>query len=344
MALSNVFSFSITATDCIREAMLNIGAIGESEVPTAQEFADCQRKLNMMIKQWMGTQDFAPGLKMWTRARGDLFLSSTKGVYQLGPTGDNWAGGCAALPSQNFGTDQLTATTASGSAVLTTGVGSTSNFTVGDFVVLQVSTGDIFSSAIASINAGAGTVTMNAVLPTGVTAAVGAYVWNYTIKGQRPLAILTGSLRDANANDTPLNVMTLQDYEYLPNKAQSTYLGDPTAWYYESQIGSQQYSPIITGGGQLYTDVGGAQDVTKQLHFVYLRPTMDIVNPGDSFEYPQQWYRPLCWGLSKEICPMFDAEWTADMEQNLQDSLAMARQADPGTTSLHFQPDAEITA
>lgn len=328
----------MTVTDAVREAMLNIGAIGESEVPTAQEFTDCQRKANMLVKQWMGKQDFAPGLKMWTRQRGDLFISSTQGVYQLGPTGDNWAGGCAALPNQNYGADQLIAVTNSGSAVLSVGVGSTGNYTVGDFIVVQVSTGDIFSSTIASISAGTGTVTMSTVLPTGVTAANSANIWNYTIKGQRPLAVLTAVLRDSNSNDIPLNVMTLEDYEYLPTKAMPTYLGDPTAWYYESQIGSDQYTPVISGGGRFYTDVGGAQDVTKHIHCVYLRPIMDLVNPGDNFEFPQQWYRPICWGLSREICAMFDAEWTKDMDQNLSEALGMARQADPETTSLYFNP------
>lgn len=338
MALSNSFSFSVTCSDIINEAMLNIGAIGEAEVPTAQEFNDCLRKLNMMVKQWMGTQDFAPGLKMWTRARGDLFLSSSKNSYQLGPSGDNWAGGCAALPNQNFGTDSLIATTASGSAVLNVGVGSTGNYTANDFIVVQASTGDIFSSTILSINAGAGTVTMNNPLPTGVTASTNATVWNYTVKGQRPLQILTAILRDSQNNDIPLNVMTLEDYENLPTKTMPTYLGDPTAVYYESQIGSQQYSPIITGSGVLYTDVGGAQDITKQIHCVYLRPVMDLVNASDNPEYPQQWYRALCWGLTREICPMFDGEWTTDMKENMEEALAMARQADPATTSLHFEP------
>src|SRR5450631_2979263 len=83
--LSGTFSFTVTATDIIREMMLNCGAIGEGEVPTASEFRDCLRKLNMLAKQWMGTFDFAPGLKMWTRQRGNLFLSSTKHKYGLGP-------------------------------------------------------------------------------------------------------------------------------------------------------------------------------------------------------------------------------------------------------------------
>jgi len=221
MALSGTYSFSVVRDDIIREAMLNIGAIGEAEVPTAQEVADCARKLNMLAKQWMGRQDFAPGLKMWTRQRGDLFLSSTQNLYYLGPGGlisnaSNWAGGVTALPGQNYGQDQTIAVTNAGSAVLTVGVGSTSNYTTSDFVVVQLSSGDIFSSTIASINAGAGTVTMNAVIPAGVSVGANAYIWNYTTVAIRPLEIVTCILRDINFNDTPIETMTIQQYEQLP--------------------------------------------------------------------------------------------------------------------------------
>src|SRR5450755_2172900 len=97
--------------DIVREMMLNCGAIGESETPTAQEYNDCGRKLNMMVKQWMGKQDFAPGLKMWTRDRGDLFLSYSQYQYQLGPTGDNFATSVSGGSfNQTYNQTQLTAT------------------------------------------------------------------------------------------------------------------------------------------------------------------------------------------------------------------------------------------
>src|SRR5271169_4104856 len=90
MTTSGVYSFSVSTTDIVREAMLNIGKLGEAESPSAQEYTDCLRKLNMLAKQWMAKQDFAPGLKMWKRRHGDLFLSSTTGQYNLGFTGDHW--------------------------------------------------------------------------------------------------------------------------------------------------------------------------------------------------------------------------------------------------------------
>lgn len=336
MALSGTFSFTVVRDDIIREAMLNIGAIGESEVPTAQEVTDCARKLNMLVKQWMGTLDFAPGLKMWTRQRGDLFLSSTRYQYALGPAGSAWAGGVTALPGQNFGTDQSIANAVAGATTINVGVGSTGNYTALDNVVLQLTSGDIFVTTIVSINAGAGTFLIASPLPSAM--ASGNFIWNYTTQQQRPLQILTCVLRDSQNTDIPMNVMTLQDYESLPTKTQPGYVSDPTAIYYESQFANVL---AVNGPGQLYIDCAGAQDVTKRLHIVFLRPIMDFVNPGDAPEYPQPWYRPLCWGLSREICGMFDADWTVDMDKNYMEAMAMAREGDPETTSMYFVADAE---
>lgn len=334
MALSNTFDFTVDRDDIIRMAMFNIGALGEGEVATAQEVSDCAFKLNMMAKQWMGTQDFAPGLKMWTRQRGDLFLSSSKSKYILGGSNsDAWAGGLATGTAM-FSQNQTNAVTGSGGNVLS--FTNQTSISLNDYVVVQVQN-DIFKTQATAVSPSA--VTLAAAVPANVNQ--GAYVWNYSAVAQRPLQLdfrtATAVLRDINNNDTPLNFMTLQEYESLPNKAMPTFVSDPTAVYYESQFGSGLYAPTITGGGVLYLDAF-PQDVTKHLHIVYMRPVMDFNNPSDNPEYPQQWYRALTWGLAKEICDMFDAEWSKSMEDNYQSSLSMAREQDSEVSSLYFQP------
>jgi len=323
VSTSGTYNFSVTRDQLITDAMLNLGLLGEAEVPTAQEITDCAFKLNMLVKQWMGLQDFAPGLKMWSRQRADLFLSSTKYQYSIGPSGDNWAAGFTA-GSGNFGQQQLTANAVS-TTTLTFGSGNLGNFTVGDNLVIQLDSGDTFSTTVSTI--GSSTITIATQVPS--QASTNNYVWNYTTKGQRPLNIVTALLRDINNNDTPLNILTLQEYEAMPSKTDPNNLSDPTSIYYESQLTN----------GQLYIDCGGAQDVTKHIHAVYLRPIQDFDNATDNPEYPQQWYRALCWGLAKDIAPMFDAEWTPTMQDNFKDSLAMAREADSETTAMYFQPN-----
>ena len=342
MTTSGTFNFTVAATDVVREAMLNVGAIGENEVPTSQEYTDCLRKLNMLIKQWMGKQDFAPGLKMWTRQRGDLFLGYNKHEYQLGPYGDNWAGGVTGGSfNQCYNQTQLTAQAAAGSSSLT--VNSITKINSGDYIGIQYqpssanSGTDIFWTTVNGVPSGNNVVLTSPL--TGV-AVSNAYVWNYTLKQQRPLAIVTSILRDIYNNDTPQNVLTVEDYEMLPTKTMPGTQSDPTAFYYESQIGTGPNNLVATanaGAGIYYIDCYGAQDVTKHMHIVFLRPVMDLNNPGDNPEYPQQWYRPLCWGLSREIAGMFDASWTQDMETNLNQALSMAKEPDSETTTFYFQ-------
>lgn len=333
---SGTYSFSVTRDQIITQALLDLGVLGEGEVPTAQEMTDCAFKLNMLVKQWMGKQDFAPGLKMWTRQRADLFLGNTKHQYQLGPSGDNWASGVTnGLPGVTHGMTQVGAAGAAiGATVIPVLV--TTQFNVNDNIGIQCGQ-DLFWTTIASISAGV-SVTINSALTTA--ASSGAYVFNYTTKAQRPLNILTCSLRDVYGQDIPMNFMTLEDYEFLSSKVNPNNQSDPSSIYYESQIGSGD-TQLTTGCGQLYIDVYGAQDVTKCFRIVYLRPVQDFDNPTDNPEYPQQWYRALCWGLAKDITGMMDAEWTPTMQDDFTDSLAMAREADSDTTSLYFQPESD---
>jgi len=326
MATSGTYTFTVTQSDIIRESMLNMGKLGASDPIGPQEYLDMQRKLNLMVKQWMGRTDFAPGLKMWTRSRGDLFLSSSKFSYQLGQTGDNYAGGVTAVPGQNYATSTLAVANAGGSAVLNVGATNAAQFTVGDYVVVQLNSGDIFSSTVLSIASPSVTLTTN--VPSAANS--GNYVWNYTVKQVRPLEIQTAVLRDSNQNDTPLNFMTLQTYENLPNKVATGVLSDPTSIYYEQ---------VLTNG-VLYIDVAGASDVTKNIHIVGLRPIQDFVNTTDNPDYPAEWFDALCWGLTKRGAPMFNAPWTQEMQDNHDVAIRTAREAYPETTELFFQCNA----
>jgi hypothetical protein len=329
MATSGSYSFSVNSTQIVTDAMLNIGKLGEAEVPTAQEYVDCLLKLNMLAKQWMAKQDFAPGLKMWKRRHGDLMLSTSRFSYNLGPAGDNWAVSVAAANGPGIASLQsrLTANAAANATTLTVGTALITNFMAGDFVVVQLNTGDIFSTTVSTVSLNAGTFTIPATgLPSA--AASGNYVFNYTTKGQRPEVIEAVVLRDNSGSDVPMRLWTLQDYEYQASKQQPQNTSDPSAIYYESQLNS----------GVLYLDCVGAQDTSKRLHIDFFEPVQDFVNTTDSPDYPQRWYLALSWGLTKQIGPMFNLPFTKDMEDNLRDALAIARELDSDNTNIFFQP------
>jgi hypothetical protein len=315
VSTSGTYSFTVTRDQIIRQAMLNIGKLDETEAPTASEISDCSFVLNMLVKQWQGKADFAPGLKVWTRKLGYLFLSGSTGKYTVGPGATGW--------TNSFASTTTTATAASGASavVVSSATGIANGYNIGielDSGALQWTTA---SSVVGS--------TVNLAATLNAQASKGSQIFAYATAAQQPLYIETATLRDQNNSDTPIRLIRdVKDYDILPNKADPTNLSDPTAIYYENQLTNSN----------LYTDCGAAQDVTKYLVLRYMEPIQDLNSPTDNFEYPQEWYLALAWGLSSEISPMFHAAWTPKMEENFKRSLAVAQKKDAEVSSLYFVP------
>lgn len=330
-ASSGTYNFSVVRDDIIRECMLNLGLLEESEVPTAQEVTDLARKLNMIVKQLAGNMDKAPGFKMWQRERGDLFLSTSKYAYDLGPiNGVGWAGGVTGLQapitfqsSNTTGTAAIAGTSVTLSSLTAVNINDTIGFLIGS---------DWFWTTVSGLTALTKTVTIPA---PGFPAAVGngIEVVNYTVKAQRPVEILTSILRDSNGTDTPMTRMTVEVYEALPTKTQPGNTQDPTAFYYEPRVVNQN--------GRYFIDCAGAQDVTKYQHVVYLREAQNFDNPGDAPEFPQEWFNHLCWSLTLAAHSMFDVDWTQAMQAAYSVAVMPAREANASVTSAYFLPEGE---
>lgn len=328
-ATSGTYNFSVNQSQIIRQAMLDVGALDGLEQPTAEEFKDCSFKLNMLAKQWMGKQDFAPGMKVWTRERSTCFLGYSKYVYNLGVTGDNWAISTVGLTYPNqYNSTTCSSGAGAGQAVIY--LTSAANINLNDYIGVQVGS-DLQWSTVSAVNTTTNAVTLAANLSGNVSG--GAQVFSYTTKGQRPEVIIAATLRDIYYNDTPLRILTVEEYESLPTKAMPTFQADPTAILYESKF------TVQAPNGKLYIDCGGAQDVTKVLHITYLRPVQDLNNPGDSPDYPQRWYQPLVLELGKLIAPMFHCIWTDTLESLRTAALAIAQEGDPEVSAAYFEVD-----
>ena len=314
MATSGVSTFSVNRDQVIRMAMLNIGKLEQSEIPTAQETTDCATFLNMLVKQWQGTNDFAPGLKTWTRRTGHLFLHNSTGQYTVGPGGIGW--------TQSYNSTTVTANVSAGFAIIP--LASTAGMTAGDSFGVEVSTGDLYWGTIFLVSVGSVTLTV----PLATSVLSGAQVFTYTTPASQPIKIENVMLRDTLINDTPVRIMpTSNEYYQLPSRQTPTNVSDPASVYYEFQLGNSY----------LYTDVAGSQDVTKHLVITYLEAEQDFVNPADTPEYPQEWYLALALNLSKLIAPMFNAPWSPLMEDSAKMALAIAQKKEPEKTSAYFQ-------
>lgn len=329
MATSGTYLFTVNRDQIIRDMLLDLGILEESEVPTAQETTDCARKLNMIVKQLAGNMDKAPGFKMWQRERGDLFLSTTQFAYDLGSSGAatsaHWAGKTTGIAEPNT----YNQTSVSGGALAgatSLQVASIANINNGDFLGVMGAS-DIQWTTVNGIPSG--TTVPIAALPGAVSG--GAVVWNYTSQAQRPVEVVTALLRDITITDTPLTRMTVEQYEALPTKVTPGNTQDPTAWYYEPRLANN--------AGRLYIDCSGAQDPTKLIHVVYLRQVQDFNNPGDNPDFPQEWALPLTKMLGLQCHSMFDIDWTQGMQAAYSAAVQPAREQSPAVTAAYFQPD-----
>jgi hypothetical protein len=318
MTTSGSFSFTVNRDQTIRQAMLNIGRLDEIETPSPQDITDCNLLLNMLIKQWMGKSDFWPGLKVYKRKWGYLFLNNATNKYTVGPNGAGW--------TNTFVRPLTTVTAAAGAGSIT--VASVTGIATGYYIGIQLDSGALFWTTVTTVVGLV--VSLTTVLPS--QSASGSQVYCYQTIAQQPLNIETAVLRDNTNQDTPLRFLrTVQDYANLSSKTDITNISDPNAIYYEFQLTNSF----------LYTDCGAAQDVTKYIVMSYMEPVQDMVNPADTFEYAQECFLAITWGLSRQIAPMYGMPWTQVMQENFTAAVMIAGHKDAEVTTMYFQPGEE---
>lgn len=313
MATSGTTSYSVTEIDVVTKAMQIAGIIGSADTTIdASDYAVVRRDLNMLIKQWVAQVDFAPGLKMWTRRRGFLFLQANQVAYSLGPTGDE----CAA---ESYVTSTLSVSASGGASTIT--LTSASEFVASMRIGVLLDSGAFQWTTINGAPTG-NVVTLTATL-TGAAAA-GARVFAYTSKVQRPFDIQTAVLRDTDGDDLPLDTSSsLEDYEAIGSK---TGRGTPMSLYFEAQ----------RTNAKLYLDCQPT-DLTEVIRFVYLAYVEDMSATTNTVDFPAEWLRPLSAQLALDISPAFGRSITQDMKLIRDEALAIAKNAYPERLKIEYQ-------
>lgn len=313
MATSGVYSLAVSRDDIIRHAMLEIGKLDPYESPDPIQLQDCALRLNMFIKTIQGKADYAPGLKVWTRKHGHLFLSNSTGRYLVGPGATGWT-------NDYVQTNATAAVAAAGvSITLDSVTGVASGYNIG----IEQTDGSLFWTTISAL---VGSVATIGAMTVGCDA--GAVVYVYQTTAQQPIVIESVVLRDIDDADTPVGIYrTVQDYDALSTKAQASFLSEPQAIYFETQL-TNSY---------IYTDCGATNDVTKHLAITYMEPMQVFTTTLDGAYFPDEYLLFLSLGLGKLIAPMFNRPWTQTNEDNLTAASAIAKHKDAENTSQYFQ-------
>jgi hypothetical protein len=313
MPSSGVTSFSVTETEIIQDAFETAGIADPQAGIDPADYATARRKLNMLVKQWASQIDFAPGLKMWTRRRGYLFLQQNQVEYSVGPSGDH--------ATESYVSTTLAANAANGASTVT--VSSATGLSSGMYIAVKLSTGALHWTTINGAPAGA-VVTLTAVLTA--SALSGARVFAYTTKVRRPFELETVSLRDTDSQDTPMDgAMTLPEYEAIASKTSE---GTPSRVYFEAQ----------RTNAKVFLDCAPS-DATNVIRLGYLSYVEDFTQTTDTVDFPAEWYRALSAQLALDLCPAFQRPITPDMKILRDEALSMARRAYPLNVVSEYQSD-----
>ena len=281
MATSSSYNFIVTRDQVIKDALSKIGAIDPTETPSNDMIVQAARALNLLSLSWM-----SKGLNIWRREEATLFMEeSNKQVYNLGPTGDHCTTEINAVQASTTG---ITAMRVAGVSTDTTlEVDSTTGMAVADNIGILMDDNTIHWDTIA---AGGITDSDTVVITTGLdaAAAIDNKVYHYTSKIQRPLRIMNLLRRDSSGIDTPIFLISDDEYQNLSLKTSS------------GSVNEAYYNPTRDTNGELHVWVTSSS-VKDTIFVVYQRPFEDFDAAADNPDFPVEWFRALVYGLAYDL-------------------------------------------
>lgn len=153
----------------------------------------------------------------------------------------------------------------------------------------------------------------------------GVYAWTYT-EGTLTLTAADGSYTFQSGGDVttvPLDIthmritrssidleltrMTREEYQSLPVK---TTQGQPTQWFYDRQRDS----------GTLYL-WPVPDSLAGTLKFTYRRRIMDMDSGSNDFDFPQEWYEAITYGLANRMIGPYGKAGTPEAQRVEREAL-----------------------
>lgn len=282
MALSASVDFSVTRDDLIKAGLQHIGAIGDGDTPNVTQLSESAILINMLIKHWK-TYD----IQLWVRKYGFVLPVSNVSQVIIGAEGGH------AVTGYDYTTTSVISTSGTSTVTVTTVTG----ISAGDQIGIELEDGTMQWTTINGAPAGS-VVTLTASLSDDV--AVGAAVYTYTQssqRGTRPAKILEAWRRQssetaANVLDTPMTMLSEQDYNNLPNKGEN---GPPIQYWPDQTLG------LSTSGhpGNLEFNFWPRfESGDYVIVYRYIKIFDDLDAATNDVEFPQEWFLPLMIGLA----------------------------------------------
>lgn len=271
VAVPSTINFVETRDELIEDALRLAGMLDIDRTPSASVSASADRTLDSYLKHLMSR-----GLQLWRQTEGVLFLDKTTESYTVGSDG-----------GESCRLSDLVATALNGAAAAAATsltVDSTSGMAVADRIGVELTAGTRFWTTIATIP-----TSTTLTITDGLSGAASddATVYTYTTKIERPVRILSMRRRTSGGIETPVTLISREEYFDQSNKAS------------DGKVVMAHYSPQMDNG-TLYvwptTDT-----VTDQLRFTFERVIEDVDSGTDEFDFPVEWLETLKYGLALRL-------------------------------------------
>lgn len=275
--MSASFGLTFTRNELIKDVLLEMGVIGETQEPSPEDYAYCSRTLNLMIKAWMNK-----GATLWKIQ--EIAVPMIEGIplYPIGPTAGYLATAGVTITDGGSGSD---GTYALGIADAGGGTGATGTYTVSGGTITAVTitaAGSGYVTPILSFPSGGVSGQDITIVPVGLT----------TSRIQRILDQGNFIRNNTTSYDTPIYMISRSDYNILGNKSTNGTI--PSQFWYDPAFTTTNDN----GNLRVFTVPGAGIDHT--MHLVGQVIINDTTGASDLFDFPQEFLNVVKWGLCFE--------------------------------------------
>jgi len=153
-----------------------------------------------------------------------------------------------------------------------------------------------------------------------------------TVAVGRPLKILHVTRKDSSspANEVDLFRLTQAEYQEQTPKLST---GVPVSFYYD---------PQLTSGNLYIWPAPSSTEVSEYtLEVLYQKPLDDMDTATDDFEFPQEWFETIKYGLAIRLAPIYGLpiEERRQLYFEFRPLKTKLEEWDQETGSIYFQPD-----
>lgn len=317
MALSSSWDFTIQRDYIINMAFRLIGLLGEDQTASTTRIGQASQALNMMVKGWQ-----AEGIGLWMNRELVLFPQADVVKYGIGEAGmSGYSTYC--IPFEDYVKTEVS--TAAAAADTSFVVDSVTGMSASDYLGIETDNGDIHWTTINAIDTTTYTISFATALD--YAAAVDNHVYSgFSTYAQRPLEIIQAWTRDSEEIDTPIEIMSLQEYRLLSNKTTETTRPTGIAFNPLPLIGIVYVWPEPS-------------DMKTRIHLIAKYPFQDFDVSTSDIDFPVEWLEPIVYNLALRIAAEYGRTPSQLVTAIAIESYQRLKDFDREQVSVKFKPN-----